>query len=84
MKKRIDFLCNDKNKKKPINIMLSVTDDEFVVDFRHPGSSEPITNVLISLGKEESQELKSTLVACGALSFEDEMDERIHFANVAR
>lgn len=70
--------------KDLINTSLSIEDNKFIVKFVRPGSIEPIDQIVIDLNNEEALQLKHAFELAGANVFQDEMDERIYFANIAR
>lgn len=67
-----------------INVSLSIDNTQFTVVFRRPGSVKSITQVVVNVNSEESFNLKYAFESSGCQVFQDEMDERIYFANIAR
>lgn len=66
-----------------VNTSLSIKDDQFTVVFRKPGHVKPISYIVFNLNEEESFDLRKAFELSGCRVFQDEMDERIYFANIA-
>lgn len=86
MKRQLNFWSKMRGlpDKDLINTSLSIEDNKFTVRFGRPGSVEPIDQIEIELSDEEALQLKHAFELAGAQVFQDEMDERIYFANIAR
>ena len=86
MKRQLNFWSkpNTAPEKDLVNVSLSIEENQFSVIFRKPGSAVTIRKTVITVDDNESFDLRRAFELAGAQIFQDEMDERIYFANIAR
>ena len=86
MKRQLNFWSkpNSAPEEDLVNISLSIEENQFSVIFRKPGTVTPIRKTVITVNDDESFDLRRAFELAGAQVFQDEMDERIYFSNIAR
>ena len=85
MKRQLNFWSkpNTAPEKDLVNTSLSIEDNQFTIRFGKPGSVKPITQIVFVLDEDKSFDLRRAFELSGCKVFQDEMDERIYFANIA-
>lgn len=86
MKRQLNYWSkpNKAPETELVNVSLSVEDNNFTIRFGRPGSIQPITQIVFDLDDQKSFDLRKAFDLSGAAVFQDEMDERIYFSNIAR
>lgn len=85
MKRQLNFWSkpNTAPEKDLVNTSLSIEDNQFTIRFGKPGSVKPITQIVFVLDEDKSFDLRRAFELSGCQVFQDEMDERLYFANIA-
>jgi hypothetical protein len=85
MKRQLNFWSkpNNASEKDLVNTSLSIEDNQFTIRFGKPGSVKPITQIVFFIDEDKSFDLRRAFELSGCKVFQDEMDERIYFANIA-